>query len=383
MKLPSFSIGQVWKELQRFETLDSNKSAIVFYAENKASMNHFKTLIFELTENMNLEICYVTSVKDDPMMTTKNQKIKSFYIGDGAARTKFFLTLKSRIVIMDMPDLEKYHIKRSKVYPVHYIYIFHSMFSVHSYLREGALDNYDTIFCVGEHHVKEIKETEKVYRLKPKKLVSYGFPRLDTLIQQKKEIKENTEHEKLVLITPSYGKDNLLEVCGIELIEILLKSEFKVLLRPHFKILKESEKLIKIIIEKFGKNPNFIFEKGIIPKELFQLSSAMISDWSGISLEYAFTFERPVIFVDVPKKILNPNSKKILSEPIEISIRHEIGHVIHPTKIEEIPDIVTSLNKNEGSSKKIREICSKTVFNIGKSAIIGAKYIQQLNKELS
>ena len=127
MKLPSFSIGQVWKELQRFETLDSNKSAIVFYAENKASMNHFKTLIFELTENMNLEICYVTSVKDDPMMTTKNQKIKSFYIGDGAARTKFFLTLKSRIVIMDMPDLEKYHIKRSKVYPVHYIYIFHSM----------------------------------------------------------------------------------------------------------------------------------------------------------------------------------------------------------------------------------------------------------------
>ena len=377
-------MGQIWKELQKFESLDENESEIVFYAENKASMNHFKTLIFELTEKMNLGICYITSVKDDPILTSKNQKIKSFYIGDGAARTKFFLTLKAKILIMDMPDLGKFHIKRSKVYPVHYIYIFHSMFSVHSYLREGAIDNYDTIFCVGEHHVNEIRETEKVYKLKPKKLVLYGFPRLDTLIQQQQNFTQiNIKSKKLVLITPSYGENNLLEVCGVELIDILLKSNFKVLLRPHFKILKESEELIKTINEKFGKNSNFILEDGVIPSELFQSSTCMISDWSGISLEYAFTFERPVIFIDVPKKILNPNSGNISLEPIEISIRHKVGYVIQPTKIEEISNLITSLNKNEKNSKKIRGIRSKTVYNIGKSALVGAEYIQQLNKELS
>jgi len=186
LKLPSFSIGKVWKELHRFESLDKMESSIVFYAENKASMNHFKRLISELTEKMDLNICYVTSVNNDPMLSSKNQKIKSFYIGDGSVRTKFFLTLKARILIMDMPDLEKFHIKRSKVYPVHYIYIFHSMFSIHSYLRQGAIDNYDTIFCVGPHHVNEITETEKVYGLNPKKLVLYGFPRLDTLLEQKR-----------------------------------------------------------------------------------------------------------------------------------------------------------------------------------------------------
>ena len=377
-------MGQIWKELQKFESLDENESEIVFYAENKASMNHFKTLIFELTEKMNLGICYITSVKDDPILTSKNQKIKSFYIGDGAARTKFFLTLKAKILIMDMPDLGKFHIKRSKVYPVHYIYIFHSMFSVHSYLREGAIDNYDTIFCVGEHHVNEIRETEKVYKLKPKKLVLYGFPRLDTLIQQQQNFTQiNVKSKKLVLITPSYGENNLLEVCGVELIDILLKSNFKVLLRPHFKILKESKELIKIINEKFGKNSNFILEDGVIPSELFQSSTCMISDWSGISLEYAFTFERPVIFIDVPKKILNPNSGNISLEPIEISIRHKVGYVIQPTKIEEISNLITSLNKNEKNSEKIRGIRSKTVYNIGKSALVGAEYIQQLNKELS
>ena len=31
-------------------------------------------------EKMDLEICYVTSVKDDPMLSSKNLKIQSFYI---------------------------------------------------------------------------------------------------------------------------------------------------------------------------------------------------------------------------------------------------------------------------------------------------------------
>lgn len=385
LKLPSLSVGQVWKELNKFESLNENESAIVFYAENKASMNHFETLISELTEKMNLNICYVTSVKDDPMLSNKNPKIKSFYIGDGTARTKFFLTLKARILIMDMPDLEKFHIKRSKIHPVHYIYVFHSMFSVHSYLRQGALDYYDTIFCVGPHHVNELRETEKVYNFEPKKLVLYGFPRLDKLLKQKEQyFNTNLQSKNLVLITPSYGDHNLLETCGLELISILLKANFKVLLRPHFKILKESEKLIEKINQEFGKNPDFILEKGVIPADLFHSSVCMISDWSGISLEYAFTFERPVFFIDVPKKILNPNSSDISLEPIEISIRNQIGHVISPNNLEKIPDLIKNLDQNDKKfSEQIVYIRSKTVYNVGESAKIGAKYIQQLNEELS
>ena len=32
---------------------------------------------------------------DDPILSTKNQKILPFYIGDGTARTKFFSSLKA------------------------------------------------------------------------------------------------------------------------------------------------------------------------------------------------------------------------------------------------------------------------------------------------
>jgi len=378
MNLFNRFLSNEWKELANFEKLSISERSIVFYAENKASMNHFKLLISELTEKMNLSICYITSVKDDPLLKTKNEKIKSFYIGDGIARTKFFLNLTAKILIMDMPDLEVFHIKRSKVYPVHYIYIFHSMFSIHSYLREHAIDNYDTIFCVGKHHENEIKETEKFYKLKEKKLVQYGYGRLDTLLEEKKIFKKTELKPKLILITPSYGKNNLLEICGIEIIEFLLKSNFKVVLRPHFKILHDSTNLINLIENKFGKNPNFILEKGVIPTNLFHNSICLISDWSGISFEYAFTFERPVIFIDVPKKILNPNSNNLTNQPIEISLRNQIGHVISPNNLESITDILNKIEDNDLNSKKIQEIRSQTVYNIGESAKIGTNYIVKL-----
>ena len=383
MNILNLFLSNEWKDLKKFENLSIFERSIVFYAENKASMNHFKLLISEITEKMNLDICYITSVKDDPILMSKNKKIKSFYIGDGIARTKFFLNLTAKILIMDMPDLDIFHIKRSKVYPVHYIYIFHSMFSIHSYLREHAIDNYDTIFCVGKHHENEIKETEKFYKLKEKTLVAYGYGRLDTLLKEKEIFQKTELIPKLILIAPSYGSNNLLELCGIEIIELLLKFNFKVMLRPHFKIIQDSGDLINLIKEKFSKNPNFILETGVIPTNLFHNSICLISDWSGISFEYAFTFERPVIFIDVPKKVLNPNSNNLSNKPIEIYLRNQIGTIISQNNLESILDILKNIPENNVNSKKIQQIRSETVFNIGESAKIGANYIVQLLKNIN
>ena len=371
----NFSLGKEWSELKKFEKLSDSERSIVFYAENKASMNHFRLLINHLTEEMNLKICYVTSVKDDPIFLDTNTNINSFFIGNGTVRTKFFLTLKAKILIMDMPDLQTYHIKRSKVFPVHYIYIFHSMFSIHSYLRKGAVDNFDTIFCVGEHHVKEILEIEKIYDLKPKKLVKYGFGRLDTLLDEKNEIGENNFEKRLIIMTPTYGKENFLKICGIEIIDILLESNFKVLLRPHFRIFQETPDLIDEINKKFQNHKNFRLEEGVISKEDFHSSKCLISDWSGISMEYAFVFERPVIYIDVPQKIMNDEMKRIPLIPLEVSIREKIGHLVDIKKVDQLPEIIHGID-NE-NSKEIKKFCSETVFNIGKSAKIGAEYIKK------
>ena len=74
----NFSLGKEWGELKKFEKLSDDERSVVFYAENIASMNHFRLLISELTEEKNLQICYVTSVKNDPIFSSKNT-IKNMY----------------------------------------------------------------------------------------------------------------------------------------------------------------------------------------------------------------------------------------------------------------------------------------------------------------
>jgi len=228
---------------------------------------------------------------------------------------------------------------------------------------------------VGKHHISEILETEKIYGLKPKTLVEYGFGRLDSLLKNK-AIKNISNKPRHILITPSYGENNLLEVCGIELIDILLKAKFNVLLRPHFKTLKDSKKLITSILKKFENNPNFHFETGIISNEKFNDSICMISDWSGISFEYPLAYGKKVIFIDVPKKIINSNYNDISTNPIEFSFREKFGHIVSPKNIQDIPNLIN--NENEIGNQKLEEISSELIFNIKKSSQIGADFIQQI-----
>lgn len=123
-------------------------------------------------------------------------------------------------------------------------------------------------------------------------------------------------------------------------------------------------------------------ENGVISPDKFHNSMCMISDWSGISLEYAFTFKRPVIFIDVPKKILNQNYSDIHLEPIEISIREKIGYVVSPKNLEIIPEIIENIFTNNTLHEQIKKIRSETVYNIRKSAIVGADMIEKISNNL-
>ena len=386
MKLPKFSFSEELSELQKFENLEQKYKEIVFYSEDKNSWFIFKSLVQELIDTYNMNICYVTSNKDEPILKSENEKIKKFFIGDGVARTKFFLNLKAKILIMTMPDLETFHIKRSKIYPVHYIHIFHAMVSTHLVYRKNAFDNFDSILCVGEYQFDEIKNAEKIYNLKPKKLIRCGYSHLDNLIKkyskenEKIQIEKNRNH---VLLAPSWGENGLFETIIEDVIDILLSSGNQVILRPHPMSLKLSKKKIKSIEKKFFGNNNFRLETNYLNFDSFLISDIMISDWSGAALEFAFAFEKPILYIDVPKKIRNPDFEDIPILPIEVGIRDKIGKIILPSNINEIPTEVNNLrNKSIEIKEMIKILRNEKIFNIGNSAKVSSKYIIELLNDL-
>jgi len=380
-----FSLGSEWNELKKFEGLKQNERDIVFYSENENSMLIFKSLISELTNKHNLNICYVTSSKDESILKKPNNKIKSFFIGDGVVRTKFFLNLKAKILIMTMPDLETFHIKKSKVYPVHYVYLFHSMVSTHLIYRRSAFEHFDSIFCVGNYQLDEIRSTEKLYNLKPKNLIRYGYSHLDNLLEKYSKrilLPKNNENKLHILLAPSWSDDGLFENISEKVIDILLREGYKVTFRPHPMTQKKSKKKIDRMTEKFSKNESFLLEQNIFNFDSFLFSDIMITDWSGAALEFAFAFEKPVLFIDVPKKINNPEYEKIPQVPIEVSIREKIGKIILPTDLELIPNEIKMLyGQTKELRDKITKIRNELIFNVGESKKDGAEEIIKLLNE--
>ena len=379
MKIANSVFGNERKELEKFNELDLDERSIVFYSEDISSFVHFEQIIHELTEKMGCQICYVTSAKDDPILTSQNKRIKAFYIGLGAIRTKFFMELKAEVLVMTMPNLETYFIKRSKVYPVHYVYVFHSIVSTHTIYRKGAFDHFDSIFCVGPHHVEEISATESVYGLKHKNLVKYGYGLLDNL-QTNKSMKNQQrcteDGKKKILVAPSWGKNGLLETKGLELVKILLDGGYHVTVRPHPMTNRKWSKTIKAIENEFKSNANFEIEKDVSTFESLYSAYGLISDWSGIAMEYAFACELPVLYIDGSPKINNSSYDKIACEALEITIRNLIGKVISPNELESLPKIIESTYENIDNFKtKIQEVRDKTVFNLGESGMNGAQEI--------
>jgi len=381
-----FRARRHWKE---FCALPQRERKIVFYAEDDHSLVHFEEIIRKLAGEHNENVCYLTSAPDDPILDSPLPKTKAFYIGEGITRTTAFLTMTADLLIMTMPDLENYHIKRSKVYPTHYLYLFHALVSTHSNYRKGAFDHFDTIFCTGSFQLEEIRATEKAYDLPPKRLYEDGYRRLESLIDEVNAHREREEGPseqgpKTVIVAPSWGENAILESCGAEVIEPLLAAGYRTIVRPHPMTSKHKPELIEALNKQFSSEERFALQIDIRDKKTLYESHVMISDWSGVAMEYAFACERPVIFIDVPKKCNNPESDRIPQIPVEVSIREQIGKVLSPNKLHELPEAMEDLyGEGEGFIEKIRQARDRSVFNLGKSLDGAVAEIAKLAEEIS
>jgi hypothetical protein len=371
------------KSFLYFITLEQSKRKIVFYSEGAHSTIHFIEIIRFLVEQYGADVCYLTSDPKDAILKTHLPRVKPYYVGHGSVRTVLFRKMHADLLIMTTPDLETFEIKRSKEYPVHYLYLFHAMVSTHSIYRKAAFDNFDTIFCTGLHQISEIRETEKVYNLPKKQLFKVGYGKLDSFM--KEEVTYRKYHgnlsigQKTIIIAPSWGKNAILEFCGVALITTLLEAGYKTIVRPHPRINEYNPQIINKIKHLFKKNVSFTLDTDMQDNNTFFESHLMISDWSGAAIEYAFSCERPVIYIDVPQKCNNPEAYKIRRLPIEFDIREKIGRIVRPDNLQIIPAVIEDLYKERGNFiKPIRNLREKSIFNIGISDQVAAKKIFEI-----
>ena len=370
-----------FKEFQgyrAYKKLPKSYKKVVFYSESFQDWHHLKPLLNALLDD-DIAVTYVTSDDRDPGLLKLSNKYRSIYIGKGFFRILFFQFLKAKLLILTMMDLNNFELKRS-MHPVHYVYIFHSLTSTHMVDTEKSFDHYDTIFCAGPHQKKEIELREKNKDLKAKNLIPYGYPRIEKLIQLSSKPKNE---KKVILLAPTWGEQSIINLMGMEICSIIINQGYSLILRPHHETIKRSPQLIDEIENKYSHLETFRLVREMGDAESLLQSDLLICDWSGTAIEYAFGLEKPVIFIDIPPRVRNPNWREIQSEPLEMSIREKVGRVICPSKLDELPSSISRLlNEDQVSSSLIKSLREEFIYNLSDSEIIGREEIKKLLKTL-
>lgn len=354
--------------------LRKDQRQIVFYAEQGGYFPYLEGFIRETLAQSSLTVCYLTSDRTDPNLASAPGRLKAFYFKRMLPFVLLFLDAK--VLVMTMPDLNLSTLRRS-IRGTRHVYVFHSMVSTHMIYRFGGFDHYDVVFCAGPHQISELRRSEQLYQTAAKQLEEVGYPPLDRLLQVRSA--SSIPERPTALLAPSWGAGNILENCAPLLVQSLASSGFRVVVRPHPEWVRRYPRKLMRLRRRWSEDSAVEWDLGPLTDQTLLTADVLVTDWSGVALEYAFGTERPVLFMDVPRKVHNPRYEELALIPIEVRLRDRIGKVVPVETSAQAGGEARALLENPGGYReRILEERAQSVFHLGESAKIGAHLLLEL-----
>lgn len=364
--------------------MDIEAKELVFYSEGSGFYKYFAGLIEQIEKKApNLTIHYITSDPHDAVFQKNDPQLLPYYIGE-LRLIPLMMKMDADMVVMTMPDLDNMHIRRSYIRKnMEYLYVPHGMDSLNLTMRKGSMDHFDSVLCVGPHQKEEIEKTELAYGLPKKTLVEWGYSLLDEMRAQYEAMPKTEKAQKTILIAPSWQEGNIVDSCIHPLLDELLKTGCRVVVRPHPQHVKHCPELMEQLKKDYAANSNVEIQTDFSSNSTVFEADLMVTDWSGITYEFAYTTLKPVLFINTPMKIMNPEYQKIDTVPLNILLREEIGRSVAPDALDQVAEIANEMLANpEAYREKIAAFVETYVYNLGHSAEVGADYILKRLAEL-
>lgn len=375
-------LGREFSEFERLFSTENHKlRRLVFFAENSIYFRYYEDYIEQILKNTDLQICYITSDPNDKLFSDRPARLVPFYIKNLLAGT--FAKLDSDVVVMTTPDLGTGSIKRAPS-PVHHVYAFHGISSTHQYYRPGAFDNYDSILCIGQYQIDEILQTEAIYSLRRKELVLTGYPLVERLYRQHQEFNNSRAQEMdrkpVCLIAPSWWwvspSSSIMENLIEQILESVGNKDWQVWLRPHPEYLKRYRKRVEKICKMIERYKNVSMQMELSSMQCMHEADVLVTDHSTIAMDFYLAMEKPVLFVDTPLHVGNPEFEKVGLEPVENTYRSIMGARVSPAHVDNISERIEELIRNRQKfASGVPAVRSQLLANWQKAAMIGAEHI--------
>ncbi len=358
----------------------SHKTPFVIFSDDKRYWSIFEPICKEM-DKRGKDVVYLTGSADDPALKSTYQHVKAECIGKdnkAFARLNF---LNASILLSTTPGLDVYQWKRSKEVQ-HYVHIPHAASEIILY-RMFGIDYYDTILLSGEYQARDIRRLEQIRSLPEKELVTIGIPYMDKMAARLNEVGPAPEHERTVLLAPSWGASSIFSVYGGKIIDVLLKTGYHVIVRPHPQSFTSEKELMDKLMAEYPESEQLEWNRDTDNFEVLRRSDILISDFSGVIFDFTLIYDKPVIYTD-PKFDLSPYDAWWMDTPLwTTSALPRIGCELTSENMENLKDLIDSCLTDPRYTEGRRSVKNETWEHRGEGAVRTVDYLLNKYEELT
>jgi hypothetical protein len=271
--------------------------------------------------------------------------------------------LTASLLVTTTPQLDVMTFRRSRRVS-HYAHLQHAL-GESRYVRPFAFDYFDSVLCCGEILKANIRKMESLRGTPAKQLLETGVPHYEELLARRLQA-TSLSGDPVVLVAPSWGPLSMFEAFGTGFVAAIAR-RYRVIVRPHPQMKVSQPELYGQILALEGVE----VDTERTPATAMARAHVLLSDISGISHEFAFIYERPVVVIDRAQAVGGLEGEVLGGDS---ELKQRCAGFIVPVPPAEMPNIVDHLGAAlaNHSTARIAEVRSQLVYNFGNASEVAA-----------
>ncbi|MBD5439493.1 MAG: CDP-glycerol--glycerophosphate glycerophosphotransferase [Treponema sp.] len=345
----------------------ADKIPFVIYSDHKRYWNVFEPICEEF-DRRKIPLVYYTQSADDPVLSKKYDFVKAEFIGEGNKGFVRMNMLNAGTVLSTTPGLDVLQWKRSKNVD-RYVHVPHSIDDLSGY-RMFGLDYYDAVLCSGMNQVDFIRKIESLRTINPRETKIVGSTYMDADLEYLKDLpshKTNINYPT-VLLAPSWGKSAILSRFGESLLDALVETKFKIIVRPHPQSKTSEKDLLARLENRYKDAENLSWNYDNDNLAVMNESDILITDFSGIIFDYAFLLNRPLIYADTEFDNSVYDAAWLDEKMWILMTADKMGVKLEESKIPNVKNLILDAMRSEKLTKARESVKSECWENVGMAA---------------
>lgn len=363
------------------KVIDTDCVPFAVFSDNKRYFNVFEPILREMNKR-GRNILYLTASEDDPVFDCGLDNVTAEYIGPGNRVFTRLNNLKATVLLSTTPGLDVYQWKRSPGVE-YYVHIPHAASDIIIY-RMFGIDYYDSILLSGEYQETDIRRLEALRDLPAKEIRIIGIPYMDEMAARLKREGPAPEHERTVLLAPSWGKSALFSVYGSKIIDVLLKTGYHIIIRPHPQSFISEKEMIDGLMAKYPASDRIEWNSDRDNFDVLRRSDILVSDFSGVIFDFTLIYDKPVIYTDPDFDLAPYDAWWLQDRPLwTVTALPRLGRELTEENMKDLKSLIDECIEDARFAESRREVKEETWKHVSCGAVLAADYLCEKYDQLT